>query len=1091
MTITRKIVILTAASALLLAGMATAQQTYHEDFSTETFRHSSTTADWNTAQGKLKFYPFTASVIGTCDPAGACRGVAISGNHAYIASGNSGLQVVDITNMESPSWVGTRNTSGYSYEVDVSGDYAFVADWNSGLAVMDISTPASPQLVATLATGGSSLGIKIAGNHAYLGNGSGLVIVDVSDPLNPVQVGSLLTPGSAARGLSIAGQYVYLADGEAGLQIIDIGNPASPVLLATFNTPGYAYDVSTAGSHAFVSDQNNGLVVLDISDPSNPSEVGQLPVSGTLRSLCYADQRVYLASDADGVTIIDVSDPEMPSLAETLNTDGHAYDVAVDAGHAFVADLGSGFAVAAHNQEIPVELTRTLNIGNNGYSLATSENHLFMTGGNSGVSIFDISTPSHPTPAGSFGTTLSNLMVSGTYLYGFSSTTMNVVDISTPSSPIFITSLPGLPYNSKGVIWGTNIIVLANGSLNVIDISDPSQPTMRGSLNIGPDLRDLCVSGNYVYIAHQEPDIIIVDISDPDNPLVAATPSTETSLSLAISGDILYLGSYDRLTALDISDPFSPAVLGEMITNNRIQEIHISGDRVSILGEYLGLEFIDVSDPSAPVSYFQTTFGAYRWKSLSVFGEYTYVTRNPEHNIPLDKELKVYQTSQHSVDMNNNVGISGNVDQDDRTILQVGFDDLYVGNKIQNFELSADGGSHWHSVQPYRSFLQFSYPGTNLRWRLTFAYSPDINEIDHIDLNWFGPSGPLVSISDVADDQGGRVIVDVKRSAHDHSDESSIPVTQYGVYRRLADSNKADSIDVSGGRMNGKPKEVASLFPHLNSAWIDGQFYVAGSPDKSGFPSGTWVLVSTIPALQANHYFAEVTTVADSNSTGTNSSDFLVTTHTTTPGTWFISNIMSGYSVDNIAPGVPTALMANYHSEGVELNWDDSSDTDFQFYRIYRDMQPGFVPGTDNLVAETGASSWNDPEIGPWGFHYQVSAVDHAGNESLTTQTEMVSDIPGPGNQAIFALKNAVPNPFNPMTSIEYTLPERSSVVLKIYDVSGREIRTLVSDVQAPGRHTVQWKGLDNQGGSVASGVYLYRLRAAGKEQWRRMTLLK
>jgi hypothetical protein len=77
-----------------------------------------------------------------------------------------------------------------------------------------------------------------------------------------------------------------------------------------------------------------------------------------------------------------------------------------------------------------------------------------------------------------------------------------------------------------------------------------------------------------------------------------------------------------------------------------------------------------------------------------------------------------------------------------------------------------------------------------------------------------------------------------------------------------------------------------------------------------------------------------------------------------------------------------------------------------------------------------------------------------------------------------FALEQNYPNPFNPSTVISYTLPEASVVTLRIIDVLGREIATLISRSQDAGTYSVTWKGLDQNGFDVPSGNYFYRLDA-------------
>ena len=90
-----------------------------------------------------------------------------------------------------------------------------------------------------------------------------------------------------------------------------------------------------------------------------------------------------------------------------------------------------------------------------------------------------------------------------------------------------------------------------------------------------------------------------------------------------------------------------------------------------------------------------------------------------------------------------------------------------------------------------------------------------------------------------------------------------------------------------------------------------------------------------------------------------------------------------------------------------------------------------------------------------------------------------------------YALIGAHPNPFNPVTTISYALPEQANAKVVVFNILGQEIRTLVSGVQPAGYYNVVWDGRDNTGIAVGSGVYLYRLTAGSFVESKRMTLLK
>jgi hypothetical protein len=90
-----------------------------------------------------------------------------------------------------------------------------------------------------------------------------------------------------------------------------------------------------------------------------------------------------------------------------------------------------------------------------------------------------------------------------------------------------------------------------------------------------------------------------------------------------------------------------------------------------------------------------------------------------------------------------------------------------------------------------------------------------------------------------------------------------------------------------------------------------------------------------------------------------------------------------------------------------------------------------------------------------------------------------------------FELYQNYPNPFNPSTSIKFDLPEESFVTLKIYDILGREVKTLVNEYRPAGSYTITWNGIDESGRKVGSGVYLYRMIAGNFRKTLKMILAK
>ena len=93
---------------------------------------------------------------------------------------------------------------------------------------------------------------------------------------------------------------------------------------------------------------------------------------------------------------------------------------------------------------------------------------------------------------------------------------------------------------------------------------------------------------------------------------------------------------------------------------------------------------------------------------------------------------------------------------------------------------------------------------------------------------------------------------------------------------------------------------------------------------------------------------------------------------------------------------------------------------------------------------------------------------------------------------AVFALASNYPNPFNPATTIKYSLPQAADVELIVYNVLGQPVRTLIAEHQSAGRYAVEWDATNNNGHSLSTGMYFYRLAAGGEFlETKKMLLLK
>jgi hypothetical protein len=90
-----------------------------------------------------------------------------------------------------------------------------------------------------------------------------------------------------------------------------------------------------------------------------------------------------------------------------------------------------------------------------------------------------------------------------------------------------------------------------------------------------------------------------------------------------------------------------------------------------------------------------------------------------------------------------------------------------------------------------------------------------------------------------------------------------------------------------------------------------------------------------------------------------------------------------------------------------------------------------------------------------------------------------------------FKLHQNFPNPFNPATTIQFEIPERTFVNIDIFNLLGQKVKTLLSGIESAGVHTIGWNGKDDQQNPVPSGIYFYKLTADGFSDIKKMILAK
>ena len=415
------------------------------------------------------------------------------------------------------------------------------------------------------------------------------------------------------------------------------------------------------------------------------------------------------------------------------------------------------------------------------------------------------------------------------------------------------------------------------------------------------------------------------------------------------------------------------------------------------------------------------------------------------------------------------------------------------------------------------------------------------------------------------------------------------------------------------GPIDGAPKIInisdvpndqgGRVYIHFNRSYID----VYGHPEGlhlynvKRLDGDNWVNIGSFGGENNPQYIFEASTLLDSTNQGSGVAAYKIVAQTFGTNYLFESEIEYGYSVDNIAPGVPSGLNIMLNQEEPWLMWNPVEDEDFQFYEINRSDEPFFDIGQFDSFATINQTFRDSLYQTGSTVYYRISALDYAGNRGQYSQTIMfdgtatennpplnflliepvdgdvinnlfpvlcweettdpdINDIvnyivkigtdlnnqtvvyDGPFLNDCFQeiseiVENNItyywsvqaydlfgsttssenfsftintnlsldeniipfehklfqnyPNPFNPLTTINYDLAKDGYVLIEVADVKGNHVKTLVSSYMLKGPRSFQWDAKNKNGETVPAGLYFYTLRTNQFLQTKKMLLLK
>jgi len=213
--------------------------------------------------------------IGSIETDDLAYDVAMEGDYIYLAEGEEGLSIFNITDSRQPRYVGRDDVSHSIISVELNGSYAHLTMQDRGYRIVNITDKENPTVVGSILSNQYARDVTVDGVYAYVSElYDGFTIVNISDPSHPVREGRYETSFSRVDAVSVRGDYAYVADYNEGFLVIDITNKSDPKRLWEYDPSGnfHAMDVHLIGNYAYVSEQYH-LSIFSLDNATNPTLV--------------------------------------------------------------------------------------------------------------------------------------------------------------------------------------------------------------------------------------------------------------------------------------------------------------------------------------------------------------------------------------------------------------------------------------------------------------------------------------------------------------------------------------------------------------------------------------------------------------------------------------------------------------------------------------------------------------------------------------------------------------------------------------------------------------------------------------------------
>ncbi len=476
-------------------------------------------------------------------------------------------------------------SEGPCFDAITTGEVLYFSN-GTYFEIIDYTDAENPVMHPRVDTENPVTGFAIVNNHLWTGSwfGGDISLYDISDATTPVLVKRFPW---FQESFCATNRFLFLNEGYLQrIKVYDISLPDSPSLLSEISLDFRCDHMAFSDSSLILYSRSGKLCSYSISDPQNPRLAWSYEHDKSIHAI-FLYESYLLCGTSKGIDVFDVSDPDTLTWQFSFGGTTTCRDFCIDGDSLFVAASFNGVDIYdIQNLKTPVKIGNIANFnrevdhisvnsksvfagdrlfgiearsrtdlsligyhmaGGRTLDIAVKEPYVYVAGEFFGMKIIDVSDPQSPVlidtvRVGGPFLTISSIEISGDLLVANLAGSFRLYNLQNPVAPALICDhIPGL----WGDVYTTrdSLIYIVNpGEFGIIDVSDPEMPEIKGKIPFTTYPEHLAMIDSFAVVADRNNQLVVINVADPNNPVVAATvPQKERAVMLEVDDNKLYV----------------------------------------------------------------------------------------------------------------------------------------------------------------------------------------------------------------------------------------------------------------------------------------------------------------------------------------------------------------------------------------------------------------------------------------------------------------------------------------------------------------------------------------------------------------------